>query len=434
MVVYNLTKCRNYSEDEAGEYENSDLYCLEKITNKRPIKHGDTIRFPNNKEYVVEFVKGELAVMLLRKSSNTKMMNAPRHLPTLIYYYGSSSFRDGNGRDQYAYELMVKDARCFLRHGDLLITGEDRFMGSCFVDIDKEKKEFRLMTNPDESGSGYFSIPLELSKRVDNVFNYFSEHISYIYDNNVIIDISSRDKVFDVILHPELLKERNKIIAYIYQGDLTISFGEKGPQHSIQVNSVYKLLQENDVVKKVWRNIPSLPKEYERNVLSALYPTYANEIPRDLWDVLNEVIEVNIEIYENQQAQKRKKALAQKEQMKALALKEKMKKDASMQRKKTDVPKVHKGTFANVNMVLATKARKIVKDAGVTVRNVVIEAMGDDEAVKRAFQNLKNMKRLDKAPPGKVLNPSTNRFINVDGALARKLGLAKVPTPKKILS
>jgi len=440
MVVYDLTKCINYTATEAGAYNNTDLFCLEEMTDKRPIKHGDTIKFPNKKEYVVEFVQGEMAVMLLKKQSqNTKKVKVSRHLPTL-FYYGSS--RNGNGRDQYAYELMVKDAHCFLRHGDLLVTSEDRFQSSCFVDIDKENKEFSLMINPDESGSGYFSIPIELSERVDNVFQYFSEHITYIYDNNVIIDISPRDKVFDVIFHPELLKERSKIVAYVNHGDFTISFGVKGSEYRLEVESVYKLLQENDAVKKMWRKITTLPKEVvvdenERGFLSAVYPTYTRDIHRDLWDILNDLIMLNMDAYESLQAQKKKDLALKEKTKKDLALKEKMERAASAKKKEAKVPKVHKGTFVNVNTVLSTRARNIVKDEGVTVRNVVIEAIGDDEAVKRAFHNIEHgaptkkvETKRDKAPPGKVLNPATNRFINADGALAKKLGLVR-STPKR---
>ena len=434
MVVYDLTKCKNYSEDytNVGEYSNTDFFCLEEMTDKRPIKHGDTIKFPNKKEYVVEFVPGELAVKLLKKESHSKKKIVLRPLPTVFFYHGPAT-RTGNGRDQYAYELMVEDAECFMRHGDLMVTNDDKFKGSCFVDIDKKNKEFRIVINPDMSGSGYFSIPLELSERVDNTFEYFAKHIAYAPDNNIGIDIGSHDKVFDVILHPSILKERDQIIAGIYNNELNFRFGEKDSDYMIPVDTVYKLLRKNEVVRKVWSKIPTLPVEYEideRNALSLVYPTYTKEIHRDLWEDLSDLIVGSNETYKSLQARKKKKALAQKKKAKkAASAKEMVKKEVPK------VPKVHKGTFINVDSVLATRARKIVKDEGVTVRNVVIEAMGDDEAVKRAFLNIENGSALvkkvetkrekEKAPSGKVLNPATNRYINADGALAKKLGLAK---------
>jgi len=78
-----------------------------------------------------------------------------------------------------------------LKHGDVVNFDDDRALNSFIISIVDDKK--RLIKNPDNSGSGYVTIPVEVTRTVPDALSYFSKVIQKldIYLND--IELSTTD-------------------------------------------------------------------------------------------------------------------------------------------------------------------------------------------------------------------------------------------------
>merc|ERR1712050_284709 len=75
-----------------------------------------------------------------------------------------------------------------LQHGDLVNFDEYRESATKIVYFDPSSTMYRFISNPDESGSGYLTIPKEILKDVTDFKSKYAEVLNYIEDNYEVIN------------------------------------------------------------------------------------------------------------------------------------------------------------------------------------------------------------------------------------------------------
>ena len=130
--------------------------------------------------------------------------------------------------DLAAIQLMIKKAcekhKYPLRHGDLIISSEaERFIPSYFVVRNTDSKAtypWIFVNNPDTSGSGYLSIPLEVSEQVNDVM-FLYDDILHSNDSESIksIAIGPQDILIQKTFTNPLKYPSLKYTIYDYDGE-----------------------------------------------------------------------------------------------------------------------------------------------------------------------------------------------------------------------
>ncbi len=129
----------------------------------------------------------------------------------------------------------------YLQHGDILNFSEDRFGQAKFVVVDGDGKR-RLVDNPDYSGSGYLSVPKEVTSSLEDAVKYYRKIIGELdYGSLQDIVLGSQDKRFKRIFKKETPFSKDALVVYVLDDEpfLRIEYKGKSEQFDLKDKQDY---------------------------------------------------------------------------------------------------------------------------------------------------------------------------------------------------
>lgn len=159
----------------------------------------------------------------------------------------------------WLYDLLKRRAKGSLAHGDILVYSNYREWPAIFADIDGTSLKF--VQNPNRSGSGYLTIPKNITQKLDHALEYYKK----IDVDNVDLEFGDDDvivkKTIDKILHPTLLPmiAKKDVSLDVDESQWRVKIEGVALQYATEVMN--KILEDPDFLKQVKRLFSRFPEK-----------------------------------------------------------------------------------------------------------------------------------------------------------------------------
>ena len=162
-------------------------------------------------------------------------MPSPRKAKYLDYYVDGVA--DGSVKSPSASEIE-KQLKIKLNVGDIVNFGDYRQIGCYFVGGTSEHRV--MVKNPDNSGSGYLTIPLVMSKKFSNVLSHYSDVIRELDNQITDVEISNEDVIIKKLFKDGEIKNNAYFSYYPLEKQLIVNYKRK-------TMSIDLIVQQNDI-------------------------------------------------------------------------------------------------------------------------------------------------------------------------------------------